>query len=135
VDGVNPFRCVQATWNLLEPSAGQALGDAHRAGWGVIVKESLANGRLARPDPAGPLAAFQRLADDRGVASDTLALAAVLAQPWVDVVLSGAVTTEQLASNVRSLDVQLDESHTAVLGELAEPADQYWTRRSRLPWA
>ena len=49
-DGVNPFQSVQATWNLLEPSAGPALAEAHAAGWGVIVKEALANGRLASRD-------------------------------------------------------------------------------------
>ncbi|HLH28097.1 MAG TPA: aldo/keto reductase, partial [Acidimicrobiales bacterium] len=47
VDGVNPFGSVQATWNLLEPSAGPALAEAHAAGLGVILKEVLANGRLA----------------------------------------------------------------------------------------
>ena len=47
VDGVNPFRQVQATWNVLETSAGSALEAAHRAGWGVMIKEALANGRLA----------------------------------------------------------------------------------------
>src|SRR6202011_1141112 len=72
VGGVNPFQSVQATWNLLEPSAGPALARAHDAGWGVIIKEALANGRLA--------------------AEDQVAIAAALANPWVDVVLSGAVT-------------------------------------------
>jgi aryl-alcohol dehydrogenase-like predicted oxidoreductase len=47
VDGVPLFRAVQATWNLLEPSAGPALAAAHDAGLTVIVKEALANGRLA----------------------------------------------------------------------------------------
>ena len=47
VDGVDPFACVQATWNVLEPSAGPALAEAHDAGAGVIVKEAVANGRLA----------------------------------------------------------------------------------------
>ena len=46
VDGVNPFQVVQATWNLLERSAGVALAEAKANGWGVIIKESLANGRL-----------------------------------------------------------------------------------------
>ena len=32
VDGVNPFGSVQATWNVLEPSAGASLADAHAAG-------------------------------------------------------------------------------------------------------
>ena len=54
IDGVNPFRTVQATWNLLEPSAAFALAEAREAGWGVIVKEVLANGRL-RSDPDGQL--------------------------------------------------------------------------------
>ncbi|MFC6666372.1 aldo/keto reductase [Deinococcus radiopugnans] len=47
VDGVNPFSAVQATWNLLEPSAGTALAEADAAGWAVVVKEAVANGRLA----------------------------------------------------------------------------------------
>ena len=32
VDGANPFRCVQATWNPLETSVGPALDEAHDAG-------------------------------------------------------------------------------------------------------
>ncbi len=43
---VGIFDTVQATWNLLERSAGPALAEAHAAGLGVIVKEVLANGRL-----------------------------------------------------------------------------------------
>src|SRR5437764_1170164 len=46
IDGERLFDCVQATWNLLEPSAGSILQEAHEAGLGVIVKEALANGRL-----------------------------------------------------------------------------------------
>src|SRR5436305_1641209 len=45
VAGERLFDCVQATWNLLEPSAGPVLAEAHAAGVGVIVKEALANGR------------------------------------------------------------------------------------------
>src|SRR5580765_1523646 len=47
VNGANPFQVVQATWNVLEPSAGDALAAAKQDGWGVIVKEALANGRLS----------------------------------------------------------------------------------------
>lgn len=114
VDGVNPFQSVQATWNLLEPSSGPALAEAHGAGWGVIIKEALANGRLA--------------------SRDQVAIAAALANPWVDVVLSGAVTPEQMRSNVRALDVRVDVADGAELARLAEPPDQYWAERSKLPW-
>ena len=53
LDGSPLFDAIQATWNLLEPSAGPALLEAHAAGLGVIIKEALANGRLTNrnPDP------------------------------------------------------------------------------------
>jgi aryl-alcohol dehydrogenase-like predicted oxidoreductase len=114
VDGVNPFQSVQATWNLLEPSAGPALAEAHAAGWGVIIKEALANGRLA----------------DR----DQEAIAAALANPWVDVVLSGAVTATQVRSNVGALGVHRSPDELAELSKLAEPPDQYWKERGQLAW-
>jgi aryl-alcohol dehydrogenase-like predicted oxidoreductase len=133
VDGVNPFRCVQATWNLLEPSAGPALEQAHRRGWGVIVKESLANGRLAILDE-GQLPVLGRIARELDMDLAELAMAVALAQPWADVVLSGAVTDRQIASNARSLDARVDASHLSALAAIAEPPNQYWSRRSQLPW-
>jgi aryl-alcohol dehydrogenase-like predicted oxidoreductase len=114
VDGVNPFQSVQATWNLLEPSAGPALAEAHAAGWGVIVKEALANGRLA--------------------SRDGIAMASTLANPWADVVLSGAVTRAQLESNLRALELSLSADDLAGQTAQAEPAEQYWTARSQLAW-
>jgi aryl-alcohol dehydrogenase-like predicted oxidoreductase len=115
VDGANPFQEVQATWNLLEPSAGPALAEAHDAGWGVIIKEALANGRLA--------------------ARDQVAIAAALANPWVDVVLSGAVTEAQVRSNAGAIDVHLSADELAELSKMAEPPEQYWKERSGLAWA
>ena len=46
------FTAVQSTWNVLEPSVGPALAEAHDAGAHVLVKEALANGRLAVDPPA-----------------------------------------------------------------------------------
>ncbi|HXO58720.1 MAG TPA: aldo/keto reductase [Candidatus Acidoferrum sp.] len=115
VDGVNPFQSVQATWNLLEPSAGPALAEAHDAGWGVIIKEALANGRLA--------------------VRDQDAIAAALANPWVDVALSGAVTVDQVRSNVMAAAIALSPDELADLAKMAEPPDQYWKERSRLTWS
>ena len=47
VDGEPLFTSFQSTWNVLEPSAGPALAEAAAAGARVIVKEAVANGRLA----------------------------------------------------------------------------------------
>lgn len=108
---------VQATWNLLEPSAGPALAAAHAAGLRVVVKEALANGRLLE----GPLAGVDG-------PPDAVAIGAALARPWCDVVLSGAVTTAQLGSNLRPV-TDLD------LPDLAEPPEAYWATRGERPWA
>jgi aryl-alcohol dehydrogenase-like predicted oxidoreductase len=130
---VGGFDAVQATWNLHERSATAALAAAHDAGLGVIVKEALANGRLtARGDAAtGPLAAAAR---ERDTTPDALALAAVLAQQWADVVLSGAATVDTLRSNLGALDVTWDAALDERLAALAEPAEAYWERRAELTW-
>ena len=133
--GVAPFACVQATWNLLEPSAGPALAEAGAAGWGVIVKEAVANGRLT-PHGSGPAAeALGRVAARHGVGVDAVALAAVLANPWADVVLSGAVTTAQLEANLSALQVELDPAELEELAALAEPPERYWRQRAGLSWS
>ncbi len=138
VDGVRLFDSVQATWNLLEPSAGHALAEAKNHGLGVIVKEALANGRLSvrnmAPDFAESLKLLYQTAGRLNTTPETLALAAVLAQSWVDVVLSGATTINHLESNVKAVDVAWDEDATSALESLAEPAGIYWKNRSALAW-
>jgi aryl-alcohol dehydrogenase-like predicted oxidoreductase len=134
VDGVNPFSTVQATWNLLETSAGPALERAHGAGWGVLIKEALANGRLlAIGDPR--LSGLRQLAADRGQGMDAICLAAVLAQPWVDLALSGAVTVAQVESNAAALTVGLTPAELERLAGLAEGGPRYWAERRELAWS
>ncbi len=131
VDGVPLFASVQATWNLLEPSAGPALGEASDAGWAVIVKEAVANGRLTAVGDAGrPGSILGGVASASGHNPDAVAMAAALAEPWASVVLSGAATVEQLASNVIALEVTGLE-----IADLAEPAEEYWVARSARPWS
>lgn len=131
VDGRPLFTSVQTTWNLLERSAGDALAEAHAAGTRVVVKEALANGRLAAAgSPA--TTGLSRAARELGVAVDTVVLAAVLAQPWADVVLSGAVTVAQLESNVRATGLAVGPDVADLV--VPEPAAEYWAARSRLPW-
>ncbi len=131
VDGVNPFQVVQATWNLLETSAGPALADARAQNWGVIVKEALANGRLTNRNARAEAEPIRQAAETLGVAMDAVAIAAAAAQPWADVVLSGAVTAEQLASNLTAIAI-VDEVDG--LAPVAVPPDEYWRQRGALPW-
>ncbi|MFF0062473.1 aldo/keto reductase [Streptomyces sp. NPDC005279] len=132
VDGEPLFRSVQATWNLLEPSAGPALAEAYDAGRTVIVKEALANGQLAQPHPAHPVLAS--IAETAHTSCDAIALAAALRHPWARLVLSGAATTRQLAANLLATTVSLSTDQLAQLTNLAETPHTYWSRRSQLPW-
>jgi aryl-alcohol dehydrogenase-like predicted oxidoreductase len=133
VDGEPLFRSVQTTWNLLEPSAGPALAEAYDAGRTVIVKEALANGRLAQPHLAlQPVLA--PIADATNASCDAIALAAALHQPWAHIVLSGAATARQLTANLLATTVHLSTDQLAQLADLAETPHTYWSRRSQLPW-
>jgi aryl-alcohol dehydrogenase-like predicted oxidoreductase len=138
VAGVRLFDCVQATWNLLEPSAGPALRMAHDAGLGVIVKEALANGRLTSQNADPAFASQRRLLEEtahsQGITVDGLALAAALGQPWADTVLSGATTPAQLQSNLAALGVRRREGISDRMRSIAETPQDYWSTRSRLPW-
>ncbi|MFB9908829.1 aldo/keto reductase [Allokutzneria oryzae] len=125
--GQKVFSAVQSTWNVLEPSVGPALEQARRAGAHVLLKETVANGRLVLEPPA----AVAELARRHGVGPDAIAIAAALAQPWADTVLSGAASVAQLESNLAALDVRLGQDD---LRELAEPAGDYWARRGLLAW-
>lgn len=137
-DGVRLFDSVQATWNLLEVSAGQSLQTAHESGLKVIVKEGLANGRLTTrndaPDFGEKLALLKGIADERGTTVDGLALAAVANQPWVTTVLSGASTVEHLHSNLAAAGVDWNLELAQRLSQLVEPSGEYWRRRSELAW-
>lgn len=137
-DGSPLFAAVQATWNVLEPSAGAALAEAHAAGMGVVVKESLANGRLTarNDDPAfaRSMAVLRAQAERLGTTVDALAMAAVLARPWADVVLSGAARIDHLAANLGALAAGWDDEAEAALAPLAEAPEAYWSARSHLPW-
>ncbi|WP_309569833.1 aldo/keto reductase [Deinococcus sp.] len=134
VDGVSPFSVVQATWNVLESSAGTALADAHAAGWTIVVKEGVANGRLTAHGLSGTgdvPPALAAIAREQDVTPDAVALAAALGQPWADIVLSGATTQPQLAENLAALRVRVDASELQLL---KTAPDVYWRERSGLPW-
>ena len=93
----------------------------------MIIKEAVANGRLTEAgDAAGALAS---VAASHHTSVDAVAIAAALAQPGIQVVLSGAASLDQLRSNLVALDLP-----TMELPALAEPAEAYWSARSSRPW-
>ena len=127
VDGQPLITTAQVTWNLLETSVGPAAAEAAAAGWSILVKEAVANGRLV--PGSGPPEPLTELAEAHGVTEDAIALAAALARPWATVVLSGAVTQPQLQANLAALTV----GRLPAL-DLAESPAAYWSARAARPW-
>jgi aryl-alcohol dehydrogenase-like predicted oxidoreductase len=130
VSGQRLFSSVQSTWNVLETSAGEALREAHEAGLRVLLKEVLANGRLAVQPPE----AVEAIAAQHGVLPDAVALAAALSRIWADIVLIGAVSPAQLESNLAASRVSLDDRELGALADLSLPPERYWAERSALHW-
>jgi aryl-alcohol dehydrogenase-like predicted oxidoreductase len=139
-DGERVFDSVQATWNLLERGAESALQEARDAGMKIVVKESLANGRLTQANrdeddvlyPA--VARIRELAESRDTTIETLALAAALTRPWANFVLSGAATVDQIRSTVAALDFAYDTELDQQLRSVAVTSDEYWRARSSFRW-
>jgi len=130
VAGRPVFSAVQSTWNVLEPSAGPALAAAHAAGKRVLVKETLANGRLAVEAPE----ALREIAAVHGAGPDAVAVAAVLAREWAGTAVIGPASPAQLAANLRATTLSLSTDEEAALAGLAENPEEYWRHRSSLGW-
>jgi aryl-alcohol dehydrogenase-like predicted oxidoreductase len=95
------------------------------------VKESLANGRLTSRGPFPQLGEAARTIDST---PDALAIAVALAQPWADVVLSGAATADELTSNLAALALNPGPALIERLESLSEDPVTYWATRAALPW-
>lgn len=127
------FDSVQCTFNVLEQKPASALREASQAGMDVIIKEGLANGRVLQ------LPALLQYSKVLSCQVDQLALAFILAQDFRPRVLSGAVTSEQLQSNLKARDVAIQlEQNPTLMAEIgmacAMDSETYWNDRSALTW-
>jgi aryl-alcohol dehydrogenase-like predicted oxidoreductase len=68
---------------------------------------------------------MQVMADEKQVTVAGIALAWLLHQPVVTSVIVGAKKSEQLADNLRSVDIQLTAQELARLDEIGKPASEY----------
>ena len=137
-DKTQLFQSVQVTWNMLERSTSLLLEKASNAGYGVIVKEALANGRLTNRNKSrlfiDKMRVLSSIAERHHVNEDALAIAYILRQPWVSVVLSGASVGAHLVSNLDALQIKLNDSEMRLMNQLVEPPEDYWATRSEMAW-
>ncbi len=133
--GLAPIVSIQNPYNLLNRTFEIGLAEiAHREAVGLLAYSPLAFGALSgkylngQQPPAGRLTRFSRftryqnplglaatarycaLAQQHGLDPSHLALAFVNRQPFVTANIIGATRLEQLATNIASIEVALDEA-------------------------
>ena len=133
VGGEPLFDSVQCTFNVLEQKPGPALKEAADSGMDIIIKEGMANGRVFRNEK------LVEHAKKLSCEVDQLALAFILSQGFEPRVLSGAVTSQQLSSNLKALEVvDLLQKQPSLLKDIAKdcvvPSEDYWNERSAMSW-
>jgi aryl-alcohol dehydrogenase-like predicted oxidoreductase len=68
---------------------------------------------------------------------DQIALACILAQPFKARVLSGAITPEQLSSNLEAMEIVdtiKDTDLKQIMDSCIMSSEEYWNERSALAW-
>ena len=80
------------------------------------------------------VAEIRAVAETRGTTLEKLAIAAALARPWANIVLTGAATVEQVRSNVDALALDYDAELEEQLRSVAVSSDEYWRARSSFSW-
>ena len=80
------------------------------------------------------VARIREVANARGTTIEMLALAAALARPWADVVLTGAATENQIRSSVAALEFPYDAELENQLRPISIASDEYWKVRGSFKW-
>lgn len=146
------FDSIQVTYNVFEQSTQKALHDAYHAGFDIIIKEGLANGRIL----SHPI--IIQYSKQLNCSPDSLALGCIIAQQYhqqqealsfTPHVLSGAITSEQYQSNYDAyriaeqfLFTRNNGSSTITTTQLLKDimsscqmnSETYWLERSALQW-
>jgi aryl-alcohol dehydrogenase-like predicted oxidoreductase len=145
--GLEPYRAVQLSYNLLvrdhlTPGLRELAGDgavsliAHSAlASGALTgkytdapaethREKMAQRFLSRPGTAERVARLRSVAESRGVAMSTVAVAWVLAQPEISAAVASARSPEQLHMLLAGADLSLDPAEVQVLQQSSVGTDR-----------
>ena len=131
----NLFTFIQCTINILEQSCQQILIEASESKINIIAKEIFANGRLSAANKEfheKEILILKNLALDLNLSLEELSLIWAYQQKYINIVLTGAATVEQLQSNIDAIskkDLTLPN-----LLELGTSKESYWQSRKSLKW-
>lgn len=131
----NLFTFIQCTINILEQSCQQILIEASESKINIIAKEIFANGRLSAANKEfhqKEILILRNLALDLNLSLEELSLIWAYQQKYINIVLTGVATVEQLQSNIDAIskkDLTLPN-----LLELGTSKESYWQSRKSLKW-
>ncbi|WP_434037564.1 aldo/keto reductase [Formosa sp. 4Alg 33] len=138
VEGEPLFTSFQVTYNVFEQSTFKILNQLLSDNKTVIIKETLANGRVFEnkdfPKYSEAYTYFKFLAKQYNVGIDAVAIRFIIDSLEPQVVLSGALTSDQLQDNLKALSFQLTEAERHQLQIFASETESYWAERSALAW-
>lgn len=138
IEGEPLFGSFQSTYNIMEQSIFRLKTSLEKEGRQLILKESLANGRLipttSYSHNSGLYRELERLARHYGVGPDAVAIRFCMDSFPNAVCLSGAGTAAQLRSNLAAKELSLAYHEMELLASYASDPISYWEERKLLPW-
>ncbi|SNR33862.1 Predicted oxidoreductase [Lutibacter agarilyticus] len=133
------FDSYQVTYNILEQSTHVILKQLIEQQKTVIIKEGLANGRLFKNEKfthyQEVYGALDTLAKKYNVGADAIVLRFIMDYLEPTYVLSGALSKEHLAQNLKAQNFKLEAKELELLASFKTMPDAYWEERNKLPWS
>ena len=138
VEGKPLFDAFQSTYNILDQSILSIADTLKHEGKKLILKETLANGRIFRnsnyPKYADFYNVLESLSKKYGVGVDAIALQFCTKTIPESMVLSGASTVTQLQENLKEGLFVLTEDELNQLKSFEVKPTWYWNERKELQW-
>ena len=132
------FSSFQSTYNIMDQSILQLKGFFLNANRQLIIKESLANGRLipntSFKEHNGLYKYITKLADKYNVGADAIAIRFCIDSFPDAVSLSGASSANQLQSNLAAKTFKLQKEEMELLSSYEIDPIMYWGERKQLSW-
>lgn len=132
------FDLFQVTYNVFDQSFGITTDNINNTNIKIVVKEALANGRVF---PNQKFRNYQKiyktleiLAEKYAVGIDAIALRFCIDSLPIFKVLSGASTSNQLISNLKTANFKLETKDIELLKSFAVNPKSYWNERKQLIW-
>ena len=132
------FSSFQSTYNIMDQSILQLKEFFLNANRQLIIKESLANGRLmpntSFKEHNGLYKYITKLADKYNVGADAIGIRFCLDSFPDAVILSGASGANQVQSNLAAKTFKLQKGEMELLSSYKIDPVMYWGERKRLSW-